>query len=319
MNPLLANAVSAIQLGVEDYKSSNPDRALSAVRNIAAGVLLIFKEKLRLLSPPGSDEVLLKERLRPSRRPDGSITFVGAGRKTVDVQQIKDRFDSLHVVVDWSRFDELVRLRNDLEHYYTTASSTTVQGVLADAFVVLQAFITTQLDKEPLELLGEETWEILLDVSSVYEGQLKICQNELSRIKWPGPVYERVVAELRCIHCRSALVKATNPDTSDLASLEFLCTACGKVSAFEDSIGDAISETFAADEYIAMTDGGDPPLDYCHECGEVAFHIESGFCLLCQARLSYTVCGVCGTALGPNDQDNRGLCGYHKWQADKDD
>lgn len=319
MNPLLANAVSAIQLGVEDYKSSNSDRALSAVRNIAAGVLLIFKEKLRLLSPPGSDEVLLKERLRPSRCPDGSITFVGAGRKTVDVQQIKDRFNSLQVVVDWSRFDELVRLRNDLEHYYTTASSAIVQGVLADAFVVLQAFITTQLDQEPLELLGEATWESLLDISSVYEGQLKICQAELSKIAWPYPVYEKVVEELRCIHCRSALVKATNPEAISLVNLEFLCTACGKISTFEDSIGDAISEAFFADEYIAMTDGGDPPLDYCHECGEAAFHVESGFCLLCQAKLSYTVCGVCGTTLGPNDQNNTGLCGYHKWVADKDD
>lgn len=319
MSPLLSNAVSAIQLGVEGYESSDPNRALSAVRNIAAGVLLVFKEKLRLLSPPDSDDVLLKERLRPSRCPDGSITFVGAGRKTVDVQQIKDRFNSLHVEADWSRFDELVRLRNDLEHYYTTASSATVQGALADAFVVLQAFITTQLNYEPLVLLGEKTWQTLLDISGVYEGQLQVCRAELSKIEWPAPVYDTVAEELRCIHCHSALVKAIDPAVSNLLSLEFLCTACGKVSSFEDSIGDAIAEAFAADTYIAMTDGGDPPLDFCHECGEVTFYVESGFCLLCQAELSFLECAVCGAALGPDDQDNGGLCSYHKWQADKDD
>lgn len=319
MNPLLANAVSAIQAGVEDYEASNPNRALSAVRNITAGVLLLFKEKLRRLSPPDSDEVLLKERLRPSLRPDGSITFVGAGRKTVDVQHIKDRFESLHVSVEWNRFDELVRLRNDLEHYYTTASAATVQSVLAEALVVIQAFITTALGHEPLDLLGEKTWQTLLNVASVYEKQLQDCRAELSRIDWPHPIYDTVVAEVCCIHCRSPLVKPTNPDASDLTTLEFLCTSCGKTSNFEDTIGDAITEAFAADAYIAMTDGGDPPLDYCHECGEESFHIESGFCLLCQASLSYENCGVCGAALGPEDQHGGGLCGYHKWQADKDD
>lgn len=319
MNPLLANAVSAIQLGVEDYEASDPNRALSAVRNITAGVLLIFKERLRQLSPPGSDEVLLKERLRPSLRPDGSITFVGAGRKTVDVHQIKDRFDSLRVSADWDRFEELVRLRNELEHYYTTATSTTVQGALADAFVVLQAFITTELDHEPLDLLGEQTWQTLLNVASVHEKQLQICRAELSKINWPAPIYDTVAEEICCIHCRSPLVKATNPDVTDLTVLEFLCTACGKTSNFEDTVGDAIAEAFAADAYIAMTDGGDPPLDYCHECGEVSFHVDSGFCLLCQAQLSYEKCAVCGAALGPEDQHNDGLCGYHKWQADRDD
>lgn len=119
-SPLLVNAVAAIKLGVEDYKSDDPDRALSAVRNIAAGVLLVFKEKLRLLSPADSDEVLLKERLRPVRLQDGTISFVGTGRKTADVQQIKDRFDSLGIAADWKRFKDLVLVRNELEHYYTT-------------------------------------------------------------------------------------------------------------------------------------------------------------------------------------------------------
>ena len=319
MNSLLSNAVAAIRLGVEDYGSTDPDRVLSAVRNITAGILLVFKEKLRLLSPHGSDEVLLKERLRPALMPSGEISFVGAGRKTVDGQQIRERFDALRVSVDWKRFDELLRLRNELEHYYTTASAPVVQGALADAFAVLQSFVTVELGREPLDLLGEQTWQVLLDESSVFEAQLATCQAELQRIDWPDPVYEQVVEELRCIHCHSELVKPTNPDEADLTALEFLCTSCGKVSNFTDAIGSAIGEAFAADAYIAMTDGGDPPLAHCHECGEVAFHFETGACLLCRAELSHFECAVCGATLGPEDQDNNGLCGYHKWQAEKDD
>ena len=319
MNSLLSNAVAAIRLGVEDYGSSDPDRVLSAVRNITAGILLVFKVKLRLLSPPGSDEVLLKERLRPAITPGGEVRFVGAGRKTVDVQQIKERFDALRVAVDWKRFDELVRLRNELEHYYTTASASVVQGALADAFAVLQSFITIELGREPLDLLGEATWKVLLEESSVFEAQLSTCKADLDRISWPDPVYHRVVQEIKCIHCRSELVKPIDPAASDITSLEFLCTSCGKVSDFTEAIGDAIAEAFAVEAYIAMTDGGDPPLADCHECGEVAFHFETGSCLLCRAELSYTECVVCGADLGPEDQDGNGLCGYHKWQAEKDD
>lgn len=319
MNSLLSNAVAAIRLGVEDYGSTDPDRVLSAVRNITAGTLLVFKEKLRLLSPHGSDEVLLKERLRPAISPSGEVSFVGAGRKTVDVQQIKERFDALRVSVDWKRFDELVRLRNELEHYYTTASASVVQGALADAFAVLQSFITVELGREPLDLLGEQTWRVLLEESNVFEAQLATCQAELQRIDWPDPVYDQVVQELRCVHCHSELVKPIDPDEAELTALEFLCTSCGKVSNFTDAIGSAIGEAFAADAYIAMTDGGDPPLAHCHECGEVAFHFKTATCLLCRAELSHFECAVCGTSLGPEDQDNNGLCGYHKWQADKDD
>jgi hypothetical protein len=37
---LLTNAVASINVGVEDYKTGVPERLLSAVRNIHAGVLL---------------------------------------------------------------------------------------------------------------------------------------------------------------------------------------------------------------------------------------------------------------------------------------
>jgi hypothetical protein len=47
MNTMLENAVQSVQIGVEDYLSKNSRRALSAVRNVSAGILLLFKEKLR--------------------------------------------------------------------------------------------------------------------------------------------------------------------------------------------------------------------------------------------------------------------------------
>jgi len=111
MDTILNNAISPIQIGVEDYKSGDQRRLLSAVRNITSGILLLFKEKLRRLSPSGSDEVLIKKRVLPVRTSDGNVNFSGDGDKTVDVQEIKERFRSLGIHVDWKKIDDAIRLR----------------------------------------------------------------------------------------------------------------------------------------------------------------------------------------------------------------
>ncbi|PYU23337.1 MAG: hypothetical protein DMG30_11925 [Acidobacteria bacterium] len=49
---VLTNAIESIQVGVEDYQLGTRPRLLSAVRNIHAGILLLFKEALREVSPP---------------------------------------------------------------------------------------------------------------------------------------------------------------------------------------------------------------------------------------------------------------------------
>ena len=113
---LLTNAVESIQVGVEDYRTGTRPRLLSAVRNIHAGILLLYKEALRRESPHDSNDVLLMARISPSRDANGKLTFVGDGKKTVDVQQIKQRFDALGIGTDWKRFDGVNSVRTDVEH-----------------------------------------------------------------------------------------------------------------------------------------------------------------------------------------------------------
>jgi hypothetical protein len=75
-------------MGIEDFQDQREERIISAVRNLHAGMLLLFKEKLRQLSPPGSNEVLVKEAMEPNKMADGSIHIVGTGKRTATVQQI---------------------------------------------------------------------------------------------------------------------------------------------------------------------------------------------------------------------------------------
>ncbi|GAB7526777.1 hypothetical protein [Paraburkholderia sp. 2C] len=163
MDTILKNAIASIQIGAEDYLSGDERRGLSAVRNLTAGILLPFKEKLRQLSPPDSDEALIKKNIRPVRKQDNSIGFRGEAKKTVDVQDIKERFKSLNIVADFVRLDEVVRLRNDIEHYRTSATTESIREVLAKSFIVIRDFIATQLNEDPAELLGDKTWAALLD------------------------------------------------------------------------------------------------------------------------------------------------------------
>ncbi|MCC9598005.1 MULTISPECIES: hypothetical protein [unclassified Rubrivivax] len=319
MDTILKNAIASIQLGVEDHQSGDERRSLSAVRNLTAGILLLFKEKLRQLSPADSDEVLIKERIRPSRDADGSVTFRGEGRKTVDVQAIKERFKSLGVEADFARVEEVIRLRNDIEHYRTAATAETIKVVLAKSFVVIRDFIAAELAEDPALLLGEATWNVLLEENEVYERERAACLAALDSVAWSSEALAQAAHHIRCQHCGSDLVRPLDPEVEHHHQLELHCSSCGEDSEFDDVVEAAIGSYFEWDTYISMTDGGDRPTATCHECGKDTFIINEGKCVACTAELEYTECAICGEGLGPDDQDNNGLCGYHAWQAQKDD
>ncbi|KQT07009.1 hypothetical protein ASG50_00830 [Rhizobium sp. Leaf386] len=67
MSKLFENAVTSIQLGVEDYQQNDPRRAISAVRNFYAGVLLLAKETLVRSAPDADLSDLIGGSISPSR------------------------------------------------------------------------------------------------------------------------------------------------------------------------------------------------------------------------------------------------------------
>lgn len=319
MNTILANAVQSIQIGVEDYQSSDPRRVLSAIRNITAGILLLFKERLRELSPPDSDEVLIKQRIQPEFDANGKVVFKGEGKKTVDVQQIEERFSSLSIETDWRLFKKIVGIRNDIEHYCTTESTDRLKELIADSFIIIRNFVSSQLRYEPVDLLGEQIWGVLLDVAEVYQRELDECQEAVGLIEWNSDAMSEMAEHLRCTQCHSALIKPIDPDAESNYSLEFSCSSCGHVSGIDEMTEAALSETFDYEIYSAMKDGADSPIGTCPDCGREAFVLAEDLCAACGGSLSYHECGVCGEALGPDDQYFDGLCSYHHWQATKDD
>ena len=104
---ILKNAIDSIAIGLEDYESTDQRRIVSSTRNIFAGILLLFKHKLCELSPPDSDEALIKQRVLPRLDATGAVNWIGKGKKTVDVINIEDRFKSLGIEVDWDRIKRI--------------------------------------------------------------------------------------------------------------------------------------------------------------------------------------------------------------------
>src|ERR1700722_12145067 len=57
------------------------------------------------------------------------------------------------------------------EHYYTNTSKKALQGLIADAFIVVRNFVTVELQEDPLTLLGDETGQPMLEVNEVHEAE----------------------------------------------------------------------------------------------------------------------------------------------------
>ena len=117
---ILKNAIDSIAIGLEDYQCPDERRIVSSTRNIFAGILLLFKHKLCELSPSDSDEALIKQRVLPEIDTTGAVRWIGKGNKTVDVQNIKERFESLGISIDWKRVERINKYRNDIEHYFSS-------------------------------------------------------------------------------------------------------------------------------------------------------------------------------------------------------
>jgi hypothetical protein len=179
---IVENAMSSVRLGLADFASGEDERLLSAVRNLHAGILLLYKAKLSSLSPAGSDDVLIKKKLLPTWTPDGTISFVGVGRNTVDVPEIRERFKALNIQTNWKAFDRINKTRNEVEHYFTTAHRDTFRAMISDTFIIVRDFSTQELGLDPMDELGQDAWNILISATSVMAKERRECALRISSL-----------------------------------------------------------------------------------------------------------------------------------------
>lgn len=312
MDTLIKNAVQSIQIGIEDFTSDDSRRVLSAVRNISAGVLLLFKEKLRELSEEGTDEVLLKQKIKPVSI-DGKIIFIGSGKKTVDVHHIEERLSSLGIKIDWNRVHKIIKVRNNIEHYYITESEANVKELITESFIVIQDFIKNVLNDDPRELLEEETWSVFLDTAEVYSKEKEECTNSMNAIAWKSDVLSKSIKNLRCPSCQSELIKPCNIDIDKPAYDAYCsCISCNNEFLLEENIlEELIDEHMAAEVCYAFKDGDNSPLEKCYHCGHESYIVKEDQCAICFEEKEYEDCFRCGETLSDEEQElSSMLCSY---------
>lgn len=310
---ILQNALDSIAVGLEDYESTDDRRIISSTRNIFAGILLLFKHKLCELSPQDSDESLIKQRVLPELDATGAVNWIGKGKKTVDVQNIKDRFESLNISVDWKRLERINRYRNDIEHYYSTLNSDSVKQLISDSFIIIRDFIVDELSEDPRSILGEEYWKILVEVNEVYAKEKQECDSTLEKLSYYTDEILYALQKHHCSECGSGLLETYY--LGEAAEATFKCRACETETHYDDVVNDAVNEFYSYEAYSSHKDGGDTPIVDCPLCGFGTYIVHEGICVSCCGSATHE-CARCGGNIPPEELSDGNLCGYcaHMWE-----
>lgn len=314
--PLFRNAVESLQLGIEDYGANDSKRALSAVRNFYAGVLLLAKQVLVRAAPNADPKDVLGARYEPVPDGLGGITY-DASDRTIDFSEIGKRFKSFGLKIDQAALNDLNRIRNDIEHLYTNANPQTVREAIATAFpVVVDLFRLA--GEGPRAALGD-SWPAMLEVKAFHDRELAECHKSFDGVDWKSAALGE--AAMLCPECGSHLVFRKDTSKTHVQYADAVCRACGAEIAAEKLVEAALEAHFEVEAHVSVKDGGDPPLNICPECGVTAYITwnEENGCAWCETTLEE--CGRCGVGLTPDNVSdaNSTLCSYCDHLMSKDD
>ncbi|WP_312905145.1 hypothetical protein [Stutzerimonas nitrititolerans] len=326
---LRENALTSIRLGVEDFErcrhpGGDPARALSAIRNLFAGVLLLFKYKIATcVDDPANAAALIfnPPEVLPHSDGEGGIAWVPVGKfkpTTIDVGTIQKRFEAFEIDVDWDVIEKLQACRNHLEHLHPAHTLGEVAEFVAELFPVLRDFIQTELEESPAAILGD-AWQLMLLHHNFFVDTTKRCEEAWSEAYVPEGM-EPWLKESKCPECGSTLLAPAqeNLDAGDSVErnddrFKATCIACGYTDLVAPLMVGALENAHSYDP----RDGGEASLEGCNQCGRGAFLIYEQSCLWCAAELEYTECEMCEERLGQEDQHNGGLCSYHAHSYEK--
>ncbi len=313
---ILKNAVDSIAIGLEDYQSTDERRIISSARNIFAGILLLFKHKLAELSPPDSDEALIKQKVLPTLNA-GEVNWVGKGPKTVDVRDIEDRFKSLGIELDWKRLEKIHKYRNNIEHYYSDLTHESIQRLISDSFLIIRDFASIHLRRDPKELLGEEAWAVLVEVNEVYEREKLECVEKIKRLSFYSDEISLALSEYSCNECGSGLI-APLGESDDAIEEEFECRSCNESYVYENIINRALPEYFRDLIYFSHKEGDYIPLTGCPHCLENLYLYNEKICAGCGEAAEHE-CNVCGSTMNPEEISEDPICSSCLYMMEKDD
>lgn len=314
VDTIFNNAITSISVGVEDYQHNNNARNLSAIRNIYSGILLLYKEKLRRLSPVDSDEVLIKSKIAVKLDSNGKLAYVGEGKKTVDVNEIRNRFKSLGISTDWKRLEKIQEVRNNLEHSKYEGDASILVEVINNCFIIIRNFLIDELETDPLSVFDNDIWEVFLRNEEVLEQERSIVMASYKNSNLDSKI-KYFFDSIDCMHCGSELIELTGEN--DINDVNGYCRTCGMDNYGPTLLERAIKISTGFEDYRSVKQGGGTLFDICPECGNRTFCNEEGLCYVCKYEIEYETCERCGESLSLDEQHFDGLCSYCNHMLEK--
>lgn len=304
---LLKNSIDSIEMGVEDYKNckknNNERRIISSIRNIYAGILLLFKATILELSPD-NDETLIKKQLKPKIE-NGKIICVGNGDNTIDFHQIRERFDLLGLKLSKTHSDLLTKIqkyRNDIEHYFDRQglNSDALQGYIVKSFGLIYLFLNKYIKRKPESCFTSGIFQIFLDSKKEFDFKDTERLELLKSLSWEDPVIQQCfMNNVNCTSCGSFLLFPTRKEVS-AEICNFECRDCGKEYSYNELVEKYLSNLIHQNHYEIYKMRNSQVIYTCPECGEDAYDTEKQKCLYCGAIGPFN-CSICGSDIS-NDE-----------------
>jgi hypothetical protein len=316
MSELFENAVTSITLGIEDYQSNDKRRPASAVRNFYAGVLLLGKQCLINAAPEADPMEVLASKFVPVPDEEGGVEHEPKGYQTIDLGELRERFNKFGLKWPGGEIKGLQKLRNDFEHYHSPAPKESIQQAIAECFPLVEGFFKI-LSEDPSTSLGM-AWDIMLAEEAFFAKQKAECDATFEKLPWGGSFTNS--EDFGCDNCGSSLIYQDDSDNADPSSIEGKCRACGGTMSAETTVAMIVQAEHGVDDYIQVKDGGDPAIHDCNECS-LHTYVETGDyvgCYFCDYSIDED-CARCGTGLTATTQsvNNPALCDYCDHMTDK--
>ncbi len=236
------------------------------------------------MSPPSSNDALIRERIVFFVGDSGTIGFRGVGNKTVDVGSILQRFHQLGLALNREPIEKLQTIRNNIEHYDAMDTSEQMQEAIAATFHVVRDVIVNHLGGDPATLLGAATWGRMLAETEMYDEHLKRCLRSIDALQGVPEPSKVLLENLTCPRCDSELVEALDSDYG--IDTRFSCRACGAKLTTYDVIKRHLDEEYRGAWYEAGMGNGSDPIEECVDCALDTFDTEHQVCLICGGRSS---------------------------------
>ncbi|WP_210670047.1 hypothetical protein, partial [Pseudomonas chlororaphis] len=162
-----------------------------------------------------------------------------------------------------------------------------------------------------------ECWDLMLSVATVFEAELKSCQDNLRSVEWPFEQIADSIAFMVCPECESRLVKVNDP-AARRGAITFICQSCQEEVDYCGVVGPAVEARMAGENHWRVRGGDEPATCTCPECGHDALLVDEDECAACFYEFDYSHCKWCEERLSVDERlYSEGVCGSCQHRYDR--